>query len=94
MIMVFYLLIVGIVILGVELEQAKCQQWFLFLNFGWGKVYLYSFLVCAYMSTPEKSIAEWVITLAFVASSGLSIYIHQKYFDQENERIKQAIEKI
>ena len=43
-IMCFYFLGIGAVIVGVEYEVGACQQWFLFLNFGWGKTYLYSFL--------------------------------------------------
>ena len=42
-IMTIYFVFIGLIIVGVEMERGSICQWFLFLNFGWGKVYLYMF---------------------------------------------------
>ena len=46
-IMTFYFVVIGIIIIAVECGNGYSQQYFLFLNFGWGKLFLYMFLVCS-----------------------------------------------
>jgi uncharacterized membrane protein len=92
--MTFYFIVIAIVMVAVELGQGQAQQWFLFLNFGWGKVFLYTYLICAILSMPSLAILEYAITIALFIACLFNIYIDRKYKDEEMARIKDAIEAI
>ena len=89
-----YFIAFGIIILLVECEKGNINQWFLFLNFGWGKVYLYIFVIVTMLSFPELTWVQWVIASLFLISSVFNIYIGRKFKEQEFERIKGIIERI
>lgn len=78
----------------VELEKGSFNQWFMFLNFGWGKVYLYMFLVVTMLSFPSLSAFQWIIAVLFVIASGFNFFIGRKFKDQEFERVKGIIDRI
>lgn len=94
LIMTFYFCIIGVIIIAVELGSGSFPQWFLFLNFGWGKVYLYMFLVCAILSNPNKGWLHWVVAVSFCVSSGFNLYVGTKYKSQEMDRVRECVEKI
>ena len=79
---------------AVEFGQGQAQQWFLFLNFGWGKVFLYAYLICAILSMPALAVLEYLIAIALFIACLFNIYIDRKYKDEEMGRIKDAIEAI
>ena len=87
-IMCFYFLGIGIVIVGVEYEVGAFQQWFLFLNFGWGKSYLYSFLFFCILSQEKIAIGEYVIAIAFLVAAMFTTYLHMKYKHLEMDRVR------
>lgn len=93
-VMTFYFMMIAIVMIAVELGQGQAQQWFLFLNFGWGKVFLYFYLICAILSMPSLAVLEYFAAIALVIASVFNIYIDRKYKDEEMGRIKDAIEAI
>lgn len=80
-VMTFYFVVIGIIVIAVECGNGASQQYFLFLNFGWGKVFLYMFLVCSILQAEEKSWLEWVITIIFLVSSGFNLYL-DRYFKE------------
>ena len=92
--MTFYFILIGIVIIAVEMEKGSFNQWFLFLNFGWGKVYLYMFLFCAILSFTSRSWLQWVIAICLLIASFMNLYLNRKYKDKELERVKQIIDRI
>jgi hypothetical protein len=93
-VMTFYFIVISIVMVAVEFGQGQAQQWFLFLNFGWGKVFLYCYLICAILSMPSLALLEYFIAIALFIACLFNIYIDRKYKDEEMARIKDAIEAI
>ena len=93
-IMTIYFILIGLIIVGVEMERGSICQWFLFLNFGWGKVYLYMFLVVAMLSLPTTSWLQWIIGILFTISAGFNMYLSRKYADEEMQRIRKIVEDI
>ena len=92
--MTFYFIAISVVMVAVEFGQGQAQQWFLFLNFGWGKVFLYAYLICAILSMPALAVLEYFIAIALFIACLFNIYIDRKYKDEEMGRIKDAIEAI
>ena len=78
-IMTGYFILLGVIIVLVEMEKGDMNQWFLFLNFGWGKVYLNMFLIVSMLSFPDVSVVQWIIAVAFLISSGLNLHIGRKF---------------
>lgn len=89
-----YFIAIGIIIICVEMETGNTNQWFLFLNFGWGKVYLYVFVVVSMLSFPVISWIQWVIAILFLVSAGFNLFIGRKFANEEFERVKGIIERI
>ena len=85
---------ISVVLIAVEMERGNFAQWFLFLNFGWGKVYLYSFLSIAILSFPVKSWLSWIISAILIFSSLINLFISRKHSEKELERIRKVIENI
>jgi hypothetical protein len=79
---------------AVELGQGKAQQWFLFLNFGWGKVFLYTYLISAILSMPSVAAFEIIVAIIILIATIFNIIISIKYKNEEMARIKDAIEAI
>ena len=92
-IMSFYLVAIGVVMIQVELGKGAAPQLFFFLNFGWGKLFLNTYLVCIILAGPT-SWWGWVIAIAFLVSGGLNLYIGKKFKEEETNRIRKAVEAI
>ena len=93
-IMTFYFVVIGIIIIAVECGNGYSQQYFLFLNFGPGKIFLYMFLVCSILQADEKSWLEWGIAIIFLLSCGFNMYLHRAFREQEMDRVKKIIDGI
>lgn len=64
------------------------------MNFGWGKTYLYIFLICVILSNPYKGWFEWVAAFLFLGSCFFNLYIGRKYATEEMERVRDVVTKI
>ena len=92
--MTFYFCVIAIVMVAVEFEQGSAQQWFLFLNYGWGKVFIYVYLICAILSSSSLAIFEIITCILFLVAIIFNVYVSYKYKEEEMNRIQEAIERI
>lgn len=93
-IMTLYFVFIGLIIVGVEMERGNICQWFLFMNFGWGKIYTYMFIVVAMLSLPELGVWNIIICILFIVASGFNGYLARKYGPEEMDRIRKIVEDI
>jgi hypothetical protein len=87
-IMAFYFLAIAFIIISVETGYGKTQQWFLFLNFGWGKAIMYGYLTCLILGTPSTTYMDWIVALLFLVAALANVYIYNKFRAEEMEETR------
>ena len=77
---------IGLVMIAIEMGHVASTQYFLFLNFGWGKVFLNLFLGVSVLSFKEKALLDWVAAIYFWIMCFFDMFVYIKFKAQEMDR--------
>ena len=66
----------------------------MFINFGWGKVFLNIFLATSVLSFDEKALIDWLAALWFVVMCIFDMFVYIKFKAEEMDRTQEAIDKV
>ena len=81
-VMTLYFIVIGVIMISVEFGSGTAQQWFLFLNFAWGKVFVNAYLICAILGSKSSlAVFEYVVCGVLLVSSCFVLLSNYKYSD-------------
>ena len=87
----FYFSVLAIIIALVEMEWKTMCQWFVFLNFGLGKAFLFLFMASTMVSFEKTHFMDIIIAVVFCVLIFFNLFLHFKFREEEDERVKNII---
>ena len=75
----FYFTVIAAIVLLVEMEWKTMCQWFVFLNFGLGKAFLFIFMAATMVSFEETHFMDVVIAIVLSVAIFFNLFLHFKF---------------